>query len=47
MGLLSSVDQVVFLEVCELREALFTQVALEGPLATVDAEVNLPGQTWR
>ena len=41
MGLLPGVDQVVFLEVCQLREALLTQVALEGPLAAVDAEVDL------
>lgn len=41
MWLLPSVDQVVFLQVSELREAFVTGLTLEGPLSTVHTKVNL------
>jgi len=41
MWLLPRVDQVMFLEVGQLSEALFTQVALERSLATVHSEMDL------
>lgn len=39
--LLARVDQVVFLEMGQLSEALFAQVTLERPLAAVHTQVNL------
>ena len=41
MGLLPGVDQEVFLEVSELREALVTRLAFEGSFSTVDTQVDL------
>lgn len=41
MWFLPRVDKVVFLEVRQLREALFTQVTLERSLATVHSEMDL------
>lgn len=46
MRLLPCVDQVMFLEVGQLSEALFAQVALERPLATVHSEMHLQIQRW-
>lgn len=41
MWLFTRMDEVVLLEVGELGETLFTQVALEWPLATVHTEMYL------
>lgn len=41
MWLLSSVNQVVFLQVSKLSEAFATGLAFEGSLSTVHTKMNL------
>lgn len=41
MGLLSCMDQVVFLQVGQLSEALITCLTLKRALTTVDTQVHL------
>lgn len=41
MWLLPSVDQEVFLQVSQLREAFVTGLTFEGSLSTVDTKMNL------
>lgn len=41
MGLFSCVDQVVFLQVSQLGEAFVAGLTFEGPLATVNTQVDL------
>lgn len=41
MGLLSCVDQVVFLQVCQLSEVLVAGLTPEGTLTTVHSQMDL------
>lgn len=47
MWLFSSVDQIVFLQVSQLREAFITGLTLKWPLAAVDTQVHLGTKTGK